>query len=69
MLAWQTTNATAVTIDALGAVQPSGSQQIIPANATTYHLTAKGDGGTREASAQVTVTAPPTASASTATTG
>src|SRR6201984_3324352 len=40
-LAWQTTHATAVTIDAIGAVQPSGSQQIIPANSTTYHLTAK----------------------------
>jgi len=49
-------------------VQPNGSQQVTPAESTTYHLTAKGPGGTQEATARVTVNAPaappaPTASA------
>jgi peptidoglycan-associated lipoprotein len=58
-LAWQTSNATDVSIDGIGAVQPSGSQQVSPTNSTTYHLTAKGAGGTQEASTRVTVTQPP----------
>src|SRR5258708_35690108 len=64
-LTWQTTNATDISIDGIGAVQPNGSQQVTPAESTTYHLTAKGAGGTQEATARVTVTqsAPPTATA------
>ena len=58
-LTWQTTNATDVSIDGIGAVQPSGSQQVTPEDSTTYHLTAKGAGGTQEATARVTVNAPP----------
>jgi peptidoglycan-associated lipoprotein len=58
-LSWQTTNAKDVTIDGIGPVQPSGSQQVTPPDSTTYHLTAKGDGGTQEATARVTVTAAP----------
>ena len=58
-LTWQTTNATDVTIDGIGAVQPNGSQSVSPTDSTTYHLTAKGAGGTQEASARITVTAPP----------
>ena len=58
-LTWQTTNATDVSIDGIGAVQPNGSQSVSPADSTTYHLTAKGAGGTQEASARLTVTAPP----------
>ena len=58
-LTWQTTNATDVTIDGIGAVQPNGSQSVAPTESTTYHLTAKGTGGTQEASARITVTAPP----------
>ena len=47
-------------IDGIGAVQPSGSQQVTPAESTTYHLAAKGAGGTQEATARVTVAeAPP----------
>jgi len=57
-LTWQTTNATDVTIDGIGAVQANGSQQVTPADSTTYHLTAKGSGGTQEATARVTVTQP-----------
>src|SRR2546428_2286104 len=58
-LSWQTTSATDVSIDGIGAVQPSGSQQVSPAEPTTYHLTAKGAGGTQEATARITVTQPP----------
>ena len=58
-LSWQTTNATDVSIDGIGAVQPSGSQQVSPTDSTTYHLTAKGAGGTTDATTRITVTQPP----------
>src|SRR5690242_1907570 len=58
-LTWQTSNATDVSIDGIGAVQANGSQSVSPTDSTTYHLTAKGAGGTQEASARITVTAPP----------
>lgn len=59
-LSWQTTNATDVSIDGIGAVQPNGSQSVSPTDSTTYHLVAKGSGGTQEATARLTVTqAPP----------
>jgi peptidoglycan-associated lipoprotein len=58
-LTWQTSNATDVSIDGIGAVQPSGSQQVSPTDSATYHLTAKGAGGTQEATARLTVTQPP----------
>ena len=57
-LTWQTTNATDVSIDGIGAVQPNGSQSVTPTESTTYHLVAKGAGGTQEATARVTVNAP-----------
>ena len=56
-LTWQTTNATDVRIDPIGPVDPSGSQRVTPADSTNYHLTAKGPGGTADATARVTVTA------------
>jgi peptidoglycan-associated lipoprotein len=62
-LTWQTSNATDVSIDGIGAVQPSGSQQVTPADSTTYHLVAKGSGGTQEATTRLTVTPPPAAAA------
>jgi peptidoglycan-associated lipoprotein len=58
-LSWETSNATDVSIDGIGAVQPTGSQSVTPADSTTYTLTAKGPGGTQTATARVTVTAPP----------
>ena len=59
-LSWQTSNATDISIDGVGAVQASGSQQVSPADSTTYHLTAKGSGGTQDATTRLTVTqAPP----------
>ncbi len=58
-LSWQTTNATDVSIDGIGAVQANGSQSVSPTDSTTYHLVAKGAGGTQEATARLTVTQPP----------
>ena len=58
-LTWQTSNSTDVSIDGIGAIQPSGSQAVSPSDSTTYTLTAKGAGGTQTATARVTVNAPP----------
>jgi peptidoglycan-associated lipoprotein len=58
-LTWQTSNATDVSIDGIGAVQPNGSQSVTPSDSTTYHLVAKGAGGSQEATARLTVTQPP----------
>ncbi len=58
-LTWQTSNATDVSIDGIGAVQANGSQPVTPTDSTTYHLTAKGAGGSQEATARITVTQPP----------
>ena len=58
-LTWQTTNATDVSIDGIGPVDPSGSRQVTPTDSTTYHLVAKGPGGTQDATARVTVNAAP----------
>ncbi len=57
-LTWQTTNATNVDIDGIGAVVTSGSRSVTPADSTTYRLTASGPGGTQDATARVTVSAP-----------
>ncbi|HEY6972286.1 MAG TPA: OmpA family protein [Candidatus Angelobacter sp.] len=57
-LSWNTQNASTITIDGIGTVAASGSQKITPASSTTYHLTAKGDGGNTEANARVTVNIP-----------
>jgi peptidoglycan-associated lipoprotein len=64
-LTWQTTNATDVSIDGIGAVQPNGSQPVSPSDSTTYHLTAKGAGGTQDATTRLTVTPPPVVQAPT----
>ncbi len=58
-LSWQTSGATDVSIDGIGAVQASGSQQVTPTASMTYHLVAKGAGGTQEATTRLTVTPPP----------
>ncbi len=58
-LAWQTTDATDVSIDGIGTVETSGSRQVTPTDSTTYHLVAKGAGGTQDATTRVTVNAPP----------
>jgi peptidoglycan-associated lipoprotein len=48
-----------VSIDGIGDVPTSGVKTVTPSVSTTYHLVAKGEGGTVEASAEVTVNAPP----------
>jgi len=58
-LTWRTENATDVNIEGVGKVDLSGSQQVTPSDSTSYRLTAKGPGGTQEATARVTVVAPP----------
>ena len=59
-LRWSTSNATEVSIEpGIGSVPSSGNRQVFPSNTTTYRLTAKGPGGTSEATATVTVTQPP----------
>ena len=58
VLMWQTSNANEITIAGLGTLPASGSRSVTPGASTTYTLVAKGPGGTNEADARVTVTAP-----------
>src|SRR6266568_6701641 len=58
-LTWKTTDATSVSIEGLGDVQTSGTKTVTPTASTSYHLTARGEGGTADATARVTVSAPP----------
>lgn len=58
-LSWRTTDATSASIEGLGDVPTSGTKSVTPSATTTYHLTAHGDGGTADATADVTVVAPP----------
>lgn len=54
-LTWQTNNATEVNIAGIGTVMGSGSRTVTPGSSTTYTLTAKGPGGSKDASTRVTV--------------
>lgn len=56
-LTWQTNNATDINIDGIGTVMASGSSTVTPSASTTYTLTAKGPGGSNDASTRVTVNA------------
>jgi len=58
VLNWRTTDAGTVSIDSIGPVNPNGTQTVSPATSTNFHLTAKGDGGSVEASVRVTVRVP-----------
>jgi peptidoglycan-associated lipoprotein len=58
-LAWRTVDATSVEIDGIGEVPSSGVKSVTPTASTTYHLVAKGPGGTADTSARVTVNPPP----------
>lgn len=58
VLVWRTTDATDVSIDGIGAVKPNDQLMTAPTQSTTYHLTARGDGGEADASVTVTVSAP-----------
>lgn len=59
VLTWHTTDATDVAIDGIGKVEPSGTKTVNPTATTTYHLTARGDGGSTDATATVTLNAAP----------
>ena len=58
VLNWTTTNATDVSIDGIGAVETSGTKNVSPTETATYHLVARGDGGSTDATATLTVTQP-----------
>jgi peptidoglycan-associated lipoprotein len=58
-LSWHTTDANSVSIDGIGDVPSTGVKTVTPAQTTTYHLVARGDGGTADASAVVTVNTAP----------
>jgi peptidoglycan-associated lipoprotein len=54
-LTWRTTYATSVSIDGIGDVPTVGVKTVTPTTSTTYHLVARGEGGSADASARVTV--------------
>jgi peptidoglycan-associated lipoprotein len=58
VLAWRTSDATDVSIDGIGTVNPYGTQNVAPTQSTTYHLVARGPGGSTDSTARLTVTAP-----------
>jgi peptidoglycan-associated lipoprotein len=58
-LSWHTTDAGLVSIDGLGDVPTTGVKTVTPTESTTYHLVARGEGGTADASARVTVNGQP----------
>jgi peptidoglycan-associated lipoprotein len=58
-LTWRTENATDVTIEGVGKVDPNGSKEVNPTQSTSYRLVAKGPGGQQDATARITVTPPP----------
>ena len=63
VLSWRTSNADSISIDGLGIVPTAGVKTVTPNTSTSYHLVARGAGGTADATARVTVSAPPAVSA------
>jgi peptidoglycan-associated lipoprotein len=55
VLTWRTSNANDVSIEGIGQVASAGTQSVKPAESTNYHLIARGDGGSTDATARVTV--------------
>ena len=55
VLSWKTTDATNVSIDGIGDVPTAGVKTVTPTASTSYHLVARGEGGTSDATARVTV--------------
>ena len=58
-LKWSSTDATEAAISWLGPVEVEGTQEVRPAQSTTYELVATGPGGSARAVASVNVTVPP----------
>ena len=56
---WNTGNANEIAITGVGTVAAKGTTSVVPQSSTTYVLTAEGPGGSKEASARVTVIVPP----------
>ena len=61
-LSWRTMDATSVSIDGIGEVPSSGVKTVLPNASISYHLVARGAGGTADATARVTVNPPPAVS-------
>jgi peptidoglycan-associated lipoprotein len=58
VLAWRTTDATEISIEGMGTVNAYGTQNVAPTTSTTYHLVVRGPGGSTDATARLTVSAP-----------
>ncbi len=61
VLAWKTTDATEISIDGIGTVNAYGTQTVMSTESTTFHLVARGPGGSTDATARLTVNAAPVA--------
>ena len=61
-LSWHTTNATQISIDGIGDVPSVGVKTVTPTESTTYHLVARNESASADASARVTVNSPPAVS-------
>ena len=61
-LSWRTTNATSISIDGIGNVPSVGVKTVTPTESITYHLVARNDLSSADASARVTVNPPPAVS-------
>ena len=59
VLTWRTTDASSAQIDGIGDVPTSGTKTVTPSVSTSYHLSARGEGGSADATARVTVNPPP----------
>jgi peptidoglycan-associated lipoprotein len=59
VLTWRTSDANSISIEGIGDVPSSGVKTVTPTTSTSYHLVARGEGGTADATARVTVNAPP----------
>jgi peptidoglycan-associated lipoprotein len=57
VLSWRTTDATNISIEGIGDLPSSGVKTVTPTQSTNYHLVARGDGGSADATARVTVNA------------
>ena len=57
VLSWRTTDANSISIDGIGDVPSAGVKTVTPTESTSYHLVARGEGGSTDATARVTVNA------------
>ncbi len=55
VLTWHTSDATNISIDGIGDVPSSGVKTVTPTTSTSYHLVARGEGGSADATTRVTV--------------